>query len=112
MPFRCGSGARPRSYGSKRGGILDSKRLALPLAKGADFNAQGGKYGNALQAASSEGHEKVVQMLLDKGADVNAQGGLYGNALQAATSGGHEKVVQLLLDKGARRDFAADNNNI
>ena len=30
---------------------------------------------NALQAASSGGHETVVQMLLDKGAEVNAQGG-------------------------------------
>jgi ankyrin repeat protein len=64
-------------------------------------NAQGGRYGNALQAASSEGHEKVVQILLDQGADVNAQGGRYGNALQAASSGGHEKVVRMLLDRGA-----------
>src|SRR5271155_2404934 len=64
-------------------------------------NAQGGYYGNALQAASYRGHEQVVQMLLDKGADVNAQGGEYGNALQAASVAGHEKVVQMLLDKGA-----------
>ena len=34
----------------------------------ADVNAQGGYHGNALQAASSRGHEKVVQMLLGKGA--------------------------------------------
>ena len=39
----------------------------------ADVNAQGGYYGNALQAASFEGHKKVVQMLMDAGADVNAQ---------------------------------------
>ena len=45
------------------------------LDKGAEVNAQGGGYGNALQAASSGGHETVVQMLLDKGAEVNAQGG-------------------------------------
>ncbi len=73
---------------------------------------------NALQAASVEGYEKVVQMLIDAGADVNAQGGEYGNALQAAddvnTQGGlysnalqaalargHEKVVQMLIDAGA-----------
>jgi hypothetical protein len=64
-------------------------------------NAQGGGYGNALQAASSEGHEEVVQMLLDQGADVNAQGGGYGNALQAASSEGYKKVVQMLLNQGA-----------
>ena len=66
-----------------------------------DVNARGGRYGNALQAASYPGHEKVVQMLLDAGADVNAQRGLYGNALQAASGRGHEKVVQMLLDAGA-----------
>ena len=74
------------------------------LNNGANVNAQGGYYGNALQAALAKGHEKVVQLLLDKGANVNAQGGDYGNALQAASANGHEKVVQLLLDKGANVD--------
>jgi hypothetical protein len=73
----------------------------LLLDKGADVNAQGGYYGNALQAASLRGHEQVVKTLLDKGADVNAQGAYYGNALQAASAGGHEQVVKTLLDKGA-----------
>jgi ankyrin repeat protein len=50
----------------------------LLLDKGAE---QGGHHGNALQAASSRGQEKVVQLLLDKGADVNAQGGEFGNTL-------------------------------
>lgn len=67
----------------------------------ADLIAQGGEYGNALQAASSGRHEKMVQVLLDKGADVYVRGGFHGNALQAASDGGHEKVVQVLLDKGA-----------
>ena len=71
------------------------------LSEGADANAQGGQYGNALQAASSEGHEEIVRQLLDKGADVNAQGGQYGNALQAASYRGHEDIVRQLLDKGA-----------
>ena len=50
------------------------KIVQLLLDKGADINAQGGHYGNALQAASTGAHEKIVQLLLDNGADVNAQG--------------------------------------
>ncbi|KFZ01712.1 hypothetical protein V500_00651 [Pseudogymnoascus sp. VKM F-4518 (FW-2643)] len=42
-------------------------------------NALGGRYGNALEAASAKGHEQIVKLLLDKGADVNAQGEEYGN---------------------------------
>ena len=49
--------------------------IIILLNKGADVKAQGGYYGNALQAASRYGHEKMVQLLLSKGADVNAQGG-------------------------------------
>ncbi|KAH7201175.1 ankyrin repeat-containing domain protein [Fusarium oxysporum] len=79
--------------------------LVLPvqdlISKGADVNAQGGRYGNALQAAAFRGHEEIFRLLLDKGADVNAQGGRYGNALQAAAYGGHEEIVRLLIDKGA-----------
>jgi len=67
-------------------------------------NTQGGSCGNSrwipwqcLQAASREGHKKVVQILLDAGAPVDAQGGFCGNALQAASRNGHEKVVQILL---------------
>jgi len=71
------------------------------IVLGANVNAQGGCFGNALQAASYKGHGKIVQALLDKGADVNAQGGYFDNALQAASDGGHEKIVQTLLDKGA-----------
>ena len=65
------------------------------------INAQGGEYGNALQAASWRGHDKIVELLLEQGADVNAQGGYFGNALQAASWLGHKEIVQMLLDKGA-----------
>ena len=69
---------------------------------GADVNVQGGLYGNALQAASREGYEKVVRILMDAGADVNVRGILCGNTLQPASGEGHEEVVELLLlDKGA-----------
>ena len=64
-----------------------------------DVNAQGGEYGSALQAASANGHEKMVRILVDAGADVNAQGE-YSNALQVATARGYEKVVQILINVG------------
>jgi ankyrin repeat protein len=73
----------------------------LLLEKGADVNAQGGYYGNALQAASAGGDEAIVKLLFEKGADFNAQGGYYGNALQAASAGGDEAIVKLLLEMGA-----------
>ncbi|KAI9772343.1 MAG: hypothetical protein M1840_001092, partial [Geoglossum simile] len=85
------------------------------LEPNVDVNAQGGYYGNALQAAATIYHshasKEVIQMLLDAGADVNAQGGYYGNALQAATAtaAGADKFVlpsvkegiQMLVDAGA-----------
>ncbi|KAK1641297.1 hypothetical protein BDP81DRAFT_131052 [Colletotrichum phormii] len=89
----------PVLYHIARGGIVFA--VEELLKHGADIQAQGGMYGNALQATSLEGHKEVIQMLLDKGADVNAQGGKYGNALQAASLEGHKEVVQMLLDKGA-----------
>ena len=75
--------------------------LQAILKNGANVNVQGGQYGNALQAASSEGVIAVVALLLENGADVNAQGGRYGNALQAALWYGREVVAALLLENGA-----------
>ncbi|KAH8704430.1 ankyrin repeat-containing domain protein [Phaeosphaeriaceae sp. PMI808] len=59
------------------------------------------KSGNLLYAASEEGDEELMKLLLDRGANVNAQGGHYGNALQAASEEGDEELVKLLLDRGA-----------
>ncbi|RDW57747.1 Pfs, NACHT and ankyrin protein [Coleophoma crateriformis] len=80
-------------------GKIDMVKLLIET--GADVNAQGGRHGNALQAASIHDHESIVQLLIKKGANVNAQKGHYGNALQAASHGGHESIVQLLIEKGA-----------
>ncbi|KAJ7278147.1 ankyrin repeat domain-containing protein [Mycena rebaudengoi] len=74
--------------------------VELLISQGANVNAEGGRYGNALQAASLKGDEAVVQLLFNGGADVNAVGGLYGNALQAASLNGNEAVVQLFLNRG------------
>ncbi|KAJ5776749.1 NACHT nucleoside triphosphatase [Penicillium nucicola] len=85
-------------YASFDGLVAPVKEL---IGKGADVNAEGGRYGNALQAASYRGHQEIVTLLLGKGADVNAEGGYYGNALQAASYQGQPEIVTLLLDKGA-----------
>ena len=66
-----------------------------------DGTTCGGWCGNALQAASRNGHQGVVQILLYCGADVNAAGGEYETALHAASANGHVTVVQMLLDWGA-----------
>lgn len=48
--------------------------MQLLLEKGAEVNAQSGKFRNALQAASRGGHDKIVELLLlEEGAKVNAQ---------------------------------------
>jgi hypothetical protein len=80
---------------------LDLVAVCEHVMTGADVNAQGGKFGYALQAASLNGNEAVVRLLIENGADVNAQGGEYGNALQAASRNGSEAVVRLLLENGA-----------
>jgi ankyrin repeat protein len=77
--------------------------VELLLNKGADVNAQGGPFGNALQIASASfgDHKEPVELLLRWGADVNAQGGHFGNALQAASYSNRQEVVELLLSRGA-----------
>jgi hypothetical protein len=64
------------------------------LDKGAEINAQGGYFGNALQAASSRGHMKIVKLLV--GIDLNAQGGYHSNAQKAALIGGHLRISGLV----------------
>lgn len=74
------------------------------LENGANVDAQGGEYGNALQAAANSGCIQLFQVLLEEGANVIAQGGRYGNALIAASMYGHVKVVHILVDEGADID--------
>ena len=89
----------PSMYYSSGTGFL--KPLKQFIETGADVNAPGGEYGNALQAASYNGHQEIIHLLLNEGADVNAAGGRYSNALQAASSEGHQQIVKMLLDAGA-----------
>ncbi|KAH3098783.1 hypothetical protein KXW41_005747, partial [Aspergillus fumigatus] len=84
--------------------------VKLLLDKGADVNVQGGEYGNALQAASLEGHLEIVKLLLGTGADINAQGGENGSALQAASHKGYQEIVKLLLGKVADGCYKFDED--
>ncbi|SCO78499.1 uncharacterized protein FRV6_02712 [Fusarium oxysporum] len=65
----------PRLYYACLAGLAGAARDLT--TEGADVNAEGGEYGNALQAASHEGNLEVMRLLLDNGADVNAEGGEY-----------------------------------
>ncbi|KAH8752789.1 hypothetical protein F5883DRAFT_432988, partial [Diaporthe sp. PMI_573] len=46
------------------GGLIYSCHMLLE--RSADVNTQGRYYGNALQAASCEGHKEVVKLLLER----------------------------------------------
>jgi hypothetical protein len=77
-------------------GLTETVRVLL--SNNRSVNTQGGRYGNALHAASLNDHKDIVRLLLDKEADVNTQGGDYGTALQAASAQGHEDIVSLFLN--------------
>ncbi|KAB2573286.1 Ankyrin repeat domain-containing protein 50 [Lasiodiplodia theobromae] len=75
-------------------------------------NAQGGFYGNALVAASYEGHEKVVEILLAAGADINVQGH-FGDSIQATAGTGfgpYEKDIEELFVNWAKDNPYARHN--
>ncbi|KIV91422.1 hypothetical protein PV10_05963 [Exophiala mesophila] len=69
-----------------------------------NVNAQGGRFGNALQAAAYKGLRDVVELLLDRGADAKLRGGKYYSALNAAVVKGFWDIVEILLDHGAEPD--------
>ncbi|KAJ6093406.1 hypothetical protein N7486_008695 [Penicillium sp. IBT 16267x] len=62
-------GRRGQRANSSKG---DKEVVQLLLEQGADVSVQEGDDGNALVAASSGGHEHIVQFLAEKGDNVNA----------------------------------------
>jgi hypothetical protein len=83
--------------------IFDGNKTAVRylVEHGADVNADGGKYGNPLEAAIIENHVEIVRCLVENGADVNAQDGKYGNPLQAAVIKNRVDIVRCLVEHGA-----------
>ncbi|KAI1360880.1 ankyrin repeat-containing domain protein [Xylaria arbuscula] len=83
---------------SGRSGATVAMRLLKRLG---DVNSEGGRFGNALQAACAGGYSPAVRWLLEHGANANSKG-RYGSALKAACLGGHNDVVNILLEAGAK----------
>ena len=71
------------------------------LDKGADVNAQGEYYGNALQAASYGGHSNVARLLLNHNAVVNRKDIQGRTAFHLASAGGQMETVDTLLSFGS-----------
>ncbi|CAG8978699.1 hypothetical protein HYALB_00004682 [Hymenoscyphus albidus] len=65
---------------------------------GANPNAEGEEYGNAVTAAAFDGNDNILEKLVAFHADLNA---LSGYPLQAAASRGHLETVKLLLKHNA-----------
>jgi hypothetical protein len=60
------------------------------INRGADVNARGGLFGNALQAAAFQNHHQIVYTLLQNGAEIKLNEGLHYSALNAAAVNGGE----------------------
>ncbi|MCJ1307520.1 hypothetical protein MMC25_001166 [Agyrium rufum] len=96
------------------GGNLDLEETALQTAlfhgkrrqakslieNGADINAQGGLFGNALQAAVFSGSLSLVELVVSHGAHIEERG-RFGSALRAAAATGQTYIAKWLLEKGS-----------
>lgn len=95
-----------RKYGNAlqaaatRNGNLNIVKFLID--SGADVNAQGGEYGNSLQAAAVYGTLGLVKFLIENGADVNAQGGCHESALQTTINESKQDIESLLRNNGAK----------
>jgi ankyrin repeat protein len=81
--------------------------VKLLLDRGANINAQGGYYGNALQAAAYTGYRANVELLLDRGADINKRDPQGRLVVQLAMRGNKASIVDYLLSLGASPDWTS-----
>jgi len=84
------------STGSWTAGRESVRVMKLLREGGADVNAQGGRYGSALQMAAKSGNLDGVKWLLANGADIQARGGKWGSAKEAALQKKRWNVVSYL----------------
>lgn len=80
-----------------------ARTVRLLLDRGAQINARGGHYGNALQAACAHSCKKVVRLLLDRGADPIAKGGYYGSIKSTVEANDRVDIAEMVIDATTRR---------
>ncbi|OPB41144.1 hypothetical protein A0O28_0108410 [Trichoderma guizhouense] len=74
-----------------REGTLEAVRFLVD--RGADVNAESGRFGTPILAAAARRHPlPFLTFLMDKGANINYQGGDYGSAIQACFHSDFENV--------------------
>lgn len=79
-------------------GPKDSEPLVRYLvSKGADVNAEAGRFHTVLQCAALQCDVNIARILLSHGANVNTEGGQRWTALQAAAYQQNYKLVELLV---------------
>ncbi|KAH8598546.1 hypothetical protein B0O99DRAFT_700043 [Bisporella sp. PMI_857] len=84
-------------YYAASGGLV--KLTGQLIENGANPNAQGGRYGNALQAVSANGYDKIAELLLSNGANPNAQGEDNSNVKNSSLYS-HRGTVESMLRNG------------
>ncbi len=72
------------------------------LDKGVNVIEKEDNYGRTpLHHASTNGHKKIVELLIAKGADVNAKSKFENTPLNLAAFWGHKEIAELLIAEGA-----------
>ena len=81
------------------------------LDKGVNVIEKEDNYGRTpLHHASTNGHKKIVELLIANGADVNAKSKFENTPLNLAAFWGHKEIVELFIAKGA--DVNAKDNRL
>ena len=81
----------------------DEELVGALIQRGAQVNAQqrGGPDSTALHIAATNGHDKILRMLLDAGADLNTRELRGYTALHSAAHAGRATAIRLLAKRGA-----------